>query len=147
MTPRKIRNRSDKVAICISLENYTPLAHLFQPHLGGRDPLADVVAEVHRVGIKVIPWFEYGFACSHLEDGGHILNTKPQWKVRMPNGTLLRSGGLTWMNAFNPEVQEFMHSLVVEVITNYNVDGIQGNDRLPAFLQAGLESPDIRLLA
>lgn len=109
----------------------------------GRDALAEVVEEAHRVGIKVIPWFEYGFACSHDKDGEHILQTKPQWRVRMPNGTLLKSGGLTWMNALNLEVQEFMHSLVVEVVNNYDVDGIQGDDRLPAFPVEGLQSLDV----
>ncbi len=113
------------------------------PQLKGRDPLAEVVEEAHRVGIKVIPWFEYGFACSPDHDGGHILNKKPQWKVRMPDGTLLRSGHLTWMNALHPEVQDFMQRLIVEMVTKYDVDGIQGDDRLPAFPKEGLQSPDI----
>ena len=30
------------------------------------------------------------------------------------------------MNAFHPEVQEFMTNLILEVVENYDVDGIQG---------------------
>ena len=30
----------------------------------GRDPLAELIIEANRVGLKVIPWFEYGFVCS-----------------------------------------------------------------------------------
>ena len=36
------------------------------------------------------------------------------------------------MNAFHPEVQGFMLSLLKEVALKYEVDGIQGDDRLPA---------------
>lgn len=41
------------------------------------------------------------------------------------------------MNAFMPEVQNFMLSLVSEVVKNYDVDGIQGDDRLPALPSEG----------
>ncbi|MCX8011375.1 MAG: family 10 glycosylhydrolase, partial [Ignavibacteria bacterium] len=37
-----------------------------------------------------------------------------------------------WMNGFHPEVQDFLLSLIIEVIQNYKIDGIQGDDRLPA---------------
>ncbi len=36
------------------------------------------------------------------------------------------------MNAYMPEVQDFIISLVMEVVKNYDVDGVQGDDRLPA---------------
>lgn len=31
----------------------------------GRDLLAEVIEAAHSVGLKVIPWFEYGFASSY----------------------------------------------------------------------------------
>src|SRR4028118_1243539 len=30
-----------------------------------RDPLAELIVEANRVGLKVIPWFEYGFVSSY----------------------------------------------------------------------------------
>ena len=36
------------------------------------------------------------------------------------------------MNGFDPEVQDFIMSLIMEVVNRYEVDGIQGDDRLPA---------------
>lgn len=39
----------------------------------GRDPLAEIVNAAHQVGIKVIPWFEYGFASSYNLNGGRLL--------------------------------------------------------------------------
>ena len=51
-----------------------------------------------------------------------------------------KKNGFQWMNAFNPQVQEFISSLIKEVAINYNVDGIQGDDRLPAVpLESGYD--------
>lgn len=102
------------------------------PQYIGRDPLAELIGEARRVGIKVIPWFEYGFASSYNLNGGLLLAKKPEWAARDRSGNLLNKNGFEWLNAFNPQVQEFLLSLVLEVVKNYDVDGIQGDDRLPA---------------
>ena len=96
-----------------------------------RDPLREIMTEAHRVGIEVIPWFEYGFAGSH---GGtnHIFQRKPEWAARNIDGGIAIRNGFLWMNGFKPEVQNFMLDLIREVIENYDIDGIQGDDRLPA---------------
>ena len=102
------------------------------PKHAGRDPLAEVVEEAHKRNIAVIPWFESGFVASYRQDGGKILQQKPRWAARDRNGKILSTNGYEWMNAFNPEVQEFMLSLVAEVVSKYDVDGVQGDHRLPA---------------
>ncbi len=102
------------------------------PLYEGRDPLAEIIAEAHRHGIEVMPWFEYGFAASHNLDGGPIIEAKPHWAAIDQDGNLVTKNGFEWMNAFDPEVQEFLTSLVLEVAENYDVDGIQGDDRMPA---------------
>lgn len=99
----------------------------------GRDPLEEVVVEARRVGLKVIPWFEYGFASSYNLNGGILLQKKPEWAARDCKGNLLNKNGFDWLNALNPQVQEFLLNLVLEVVKNYDVDGIQGDDRFPAF--------------
>ncbi|MEH2462389.1 glycoside hydrolase family 10 protein [Nostoc sp.] len=98
----------------------------------GRDPLEEVVVEARRVGLKVIPWFEYGFASSYNLNGGTLLQTKPEWAARDYNGNLLKKNGFEWLNALDPQVQEFLLNLVLEVVKNYDVDGVQGDDRFPA---------------
>jgi uncharacterized lipoprotein YddW (UPF0748 family) len=102
------------------------------PLYQGRDPLQEVVVEARRVGLKVIPWFEYGFASSYNLNGGLLLQRKPQWTARDCNGNLLQKNGFEWLNALDPQVQEFLLNLVLEVVKNYDVDGIQGDDRFPA---------------
>jgi len=103
----------------------------------GRDPLAEVVTEARRVGLKVIPWFEYGFASSYNLNGGVLLQKKPEWRACDCHGKLLKKNGFEWMNALDPQVQSFMLSMILEVAKNYEVDGIQGDDRLPAFPSEG----------
>ena len=97
-----------------------------------RDPLAEIIEIAHGHDIKVIPWLEYGFAASHLLSGGHILKQYPHWQAVAQDGSKVRHGGLTWMNGFHHQVQQFMLQIVAEIMTNYDVDGIQGCDRLPA---------------
>jgi uncharacterized lipoprotein YddW (UPF0748 family) len=50
------------------------------------------------------------------------------------------------MNGFHPEVQDFIISLIKEVIINYKVDGIQGDDRLPAMpVESGYDDYTVNL--
>jgi uncharacterized lipoprotein YddW (UPF0748 family) len=103
----------------------------------GRDPLSDVVTEARRVGLKVIPWFEYGFASSYNLNGGNLLRKKPEWAACNYEGKLLNKNGFEWMNALDHQVQQFLLDLVLEVVNNYDVDGIQGDDRFPALPSEG----------
>ncbi len=98
----------------------------------GRDPLQEMIEEGHAAGIKVHAWFEYGFSSSYSANGGDIVAAKPAWAAKNVSGNLVVKNGFDWLNAFNPEVQDYMISLFKEVIIKYNVDGVQGDDRLPA---------------
>ena len=100
-----------------------------------RDILQEVIEEAHSRNIKVIAWFEYGFASQYGNSNSgmnNILQANPHWASRDSSGNIASKNGFYWMNAFHPEVQEFMTNLILEVVENYDVDGIQGDDRLPA---------------
>lgn len=103
----------------------------------GRDPLAELIKAAHDRGMEVMPWFEFGFSSSYQDNGGHILARYPDWAAKDINGGLLTKNGFEWMNGINPEVQDFMLALINETIQNYNVDGVQGDDRLPAMPSEG----------
>ena len=103
----------------------------------GRDPLRECVEEAKAQGLKVHAWFEYGFSSSYSANGGAIVAAKPSWAGKDQAGNLLVKNGFDWLNGLNPEVQQFMIDLFKEVITNYEVDGVQGDDRLPAMPSTG----------
>ncbi|MEJ5262538.1 MAG: family 10 glycosylhydrolase [Ignavibacterium sp.] len=112
----------------------------------GRDPLKELIEIAHSKNIKVFAWFEFGFSSSFKENGGIILSKKPHWAAKDVNGNLVTKNGFEWMNGFHPEVQDFMLSLIMEVVRNYEVDGIQGDDRLPALpSEAGYDEYTINL--
>ncbi|MGF1494505.1 MAG: glycoside hydrolase family 10 protein [Microcoleaceae cyanobacterium] len=112
-------------------------------YMKGRDPLQELIEAAHQVGLKVIPWFEYGFACSYRKNGGRILQQKPEWSALDQQGKLLTKNGFEWMNALDTEVQNFMIDLVLEVVKNYDIEGIQGDDRMPAMPSEGGYNPAI----
>lgn len=64
--------------------------------------------------------------------GGIFFSNILSWHGINKEGEEIRHGGLTWMNGFNPEIQQFMLQLITEIVTNYDVDGIHGCDRFPA---------------
>lgn len=102
------------------------------PRFAGRDPLKELIEAAHKNGLQVIAWFEYGFSSSYNKNGGVLLEKKPEWAARDIDGNLLKKNNFEWMNAYMPEVQDFILSLIMEVVENYDVDGVQGDDRLPA---------------
>ncbi len=114
-----------------------PILEAFQ----GRDPLQELIDAAHAADIKVYAWFEYGFSSSYSAKGGLILQAKPAWASQNSSGNLVVKNGFDWLNAFHPEVQDFVMSLIKEVVTKYNVDGIQGDDRLPAMPSEGGYDP------
>jgi len=106
--------------------------YLIDTLYGERDPLAELIEEAHARELAVIPWFEFGFSPSHETGSRHILERKPDWAERDQDGGIVTKNGFHWMNAFHPDVQNFLRALVIEVVENYDVEGVQGDDRLPA---------------
>ena len=102
----------------------------------GDDALADIIAEAHKAGIKVILWFEYGFMhnAGRVNWNDPVLARHPDWIGRGLDGEpAAYNRNDYYYNAYNPEVRQFMLDLMAEALEKYpDVDGIQGDDRLPA---------------
>lgn len=108
------------------------------PRLKGRDPLGELIEEAHAEGIEVHAWFEFGFSCSYQQpDGGPLIRKRPEWAALDRDGQIVSRNGFQWMSGLNPDVQQFVLSLLKEVVANYDIDGVQGDDRLPAMPSSG----------
>ena len=103
----------------------------------GFDPLELLIEESHKEGIKVHAWFEFGFSYAYNDLNSIWLNKFPDWAGRDSDGNLLKKNNFLWWNAMNPEPQKLLLDLVSEVVMNYKIDGIQGDDRLPAMPSEG----------
>ncbi|MEA5582457.1 glycoside hydrolase family 10 protein [Nodularia harveyana UHCC-0300] len=101
-----------------------------EPGLQGRDMLKEIVSEGHKKSLKVIPWFEFGFMAPA---DSLLAKNRPQWLTNRRDGSKIVKEGIherVWLNPFNPEVQTFIQDLIVEIVSNYDVDGIQFDDHL-----------------
>ena len=108
------------------------------PVYRGFDPLASFVSEGHKAGLRVHAWFEFGFSFAYKDSSlNGWLNKYPHWAGRDKNQLLLKKNGFLWWNSIHPEVQDFVSKLIMEVVSNYNIDGVQGDDRLPAMPSEG----------
>jgi uncharacterized lipoprotein YddW (UPF0748 family) len=103
------------------------------------DPLASWVRQAHRRGMKLHVWFEtfYG-GTSVFKSPGPILSKHPDWAnvqysalssapdTQQPivKASTLEQGQF-FLDPTNPEVRQFLQSLLSEIATRYAVDGIQ----------------------
>lgn len=108
------------------------------PVFKGFDPIKAYVEEGHKAGLRVHAWFEFGAAYAYKDSSKNKwLEKYPHWVGRNKNGGLLKKNDFFWWNAMHPAVQQFLTKLIIEVVKKYRVDGIQGDDRLPAMPAEG----------
>ena len=116
----------------------------FQPFvrkgLQGQDILADIVQQGHDNRLLVIPWFEFGFMAPPSSE---LANQHPGWLTQKRDGTKTwvgAAGEVVWLNPFRPEVQQLITNLVLEVVSQYDVDGIQFDDHMSLPYEFGYDS-------
>lgn len=111
---------------------------------GERDMLAELVQASKALDLRIIPWFEFG------------LMMPPNSKIATRNSnliTLTESGDsiriktadgkpdpFIWMNPWSSDVRKFLHDLVTELVTRYEVDGIQFDDHLAFPVELGFDT-------
>jgi len=99
----------------------------------GFDPLAIWIREAHKNKIKVHIWFETFYVGNQAPNSNpkNILAVKPEWGNK--TGANYESANPTpspsehngyFIDPANPEVQDFLYSLINEIVTTYKPDGI-----------------------
>lgn len=130
----------------------------------GKDVLAQII-EQGRQGLRVIPWFEYGFM---TPANSQLAKRHPDWLTLRQNGNKLLKDDLhqqnvsnatkgqlvrrnkavikqVWLNPLHPEVQQFILDLLVEVVTKYDIAGIQLDDHFGLPVEFGYDRFTIKL--
>jgi uncharacterized lipoprotein YddW (UPF0748 family) len=118
--------------------------------LAGRDVLKEIVDRGHRAKMAVIPWFEFGFMTTAPSDpaGSDLAKRHPEWLTQKADGSKISKEGAherVWLNPLNPEVQKFIKSLLVEVVKNYDVDGVQLDDHFGYPYQYGYDPLTVKM--
>ena len=107
---------------------YEPWSQYLTGTRGGEptyDPLQLVIDSAHARGIEVHAWLNpYRYASSDATYGKNhpkdYYNTNPEW--------LVKCGDITILNPSLPEVREQICKVVVDIVKNYDVDGIIFDD-------------------
>jgi uncharacterized lipoprotein YddW (UPF0748 family) len=114
--------------------------------LQGRDILAEMVKLGHEQKMKVIPWFEFGFMAPA---DSALAKRHPEWlTTRQDGSTIWWEGKLhqrVWLNPLRPDVQQFMTDLIVEIVSNYDIDGIQLDDHFGYPSELGYDDYTVKL--
>jgi uncharacterized lipoprotein YddW (UPF0748 family) len=111
----------------------------------GQDILADLITQAHTQGLLVIPWFEFGFMAPPTSE---LATQHPDWLTQKRDGSqtsISAAGEVVWLNPFRPDVQKFITNLVLEIVTQYDADGIQFDDHMSLPSEFGYDKYTIAL--
>ncbi len=87
------------------------------------DPLTFMIQETHQRGMEFHAWLNMNrgtYRNSKSISSDHITFIKPEW--------FLTYGGNKFFNLGIPEVRDYIASIVVDIVKNYDVDGIHFDD-------------------
>lgn len=102
------------------------------------DPLEFAITEAHKRGIELHAWFNPYRATMdgrfNLLSPNHITNTKPEW--------FMVYGGIKLFNPGIPEVREYIVKVILDVVDNYDIDGVHMDDYFYPYAIAGQKIND-----
>jgi uncharacterized lipoprotein YddW (UPF0748 family) len=114
--------------------------------LQGRDILAEMVELGHKQEMRVIPWFEFGFMAPADSE---LAKRHPEWlTARQDGSTIWWEGNVhqrVWLNPLRSDVQQFMTDLIVEIVSNYDIDGLQLDDHFGYPSELGYDDYTVKL--
>jgi uncharacterized lipoprotein YddW (UPF0748 family) len=84
----------------------------------GYDPLGYAIELAHERDIAVHTWLVAG-PMSFAGEPGRVLVEHPEWAMVGPDGQQIN-----WLNYTRPDVRQFISDLVLELMAEYDVDGI-----------------------
>ncbi|NEQ51942.1 MAG: family 10 glycosylhydrolase, partial [Leptolyngbya sp. SIO3F4] len=117
------------------------IQHFVRRGIQDYDILAELTTTAHDAGMSVIPWFEFGFMAPATSE---IATIHSSWLTEKRNGSRIdihRDGGdMVWLNPYKPEVQQFITHMLLELISRYDVDGVQFDDHFILPVEFGYDS-------
>lgn len=104
----------------------------------GYDPLKFMIEEAHKRGIEFHAWFNpYRLTMSggiEKLSSDNIGRKRPEWTAMY--------GGKLYLNPGIPEVNDYVVNSIMEVVKNYDIDGIHMDDYFYPYKIKGQEYPD-----
>ncbi len=102
------------------------------------DPLVFYVDECHKRGMELHAWINPYRAASSVSGQSfspiHVTNTHPSWCVTYGNKKILNPG--------LPTVRTYVTTVVMEIVHNYDIDGVHFDDYFYPYPESGLTFND-----
>lgn len=98
--------------------------------LQGQDIVAELIAAGRSRGLLVVPWFEFGLMAP---PDSPLAKRHRDWLTHKRDGgftSISAAGEVVWLNPFRPEVEQLITELVLEVVSQYDAEGIQFDDHM-----------------
>lgn len=115
-----------------------------------RDLLGELTLEAQRNGLIAIAWFEYGFMAAHKDTNNELRQKglEEGWLTITRDGELVGDQNpFVWMNPLHPTAQDLLLAVVLEAVDNYDLDGIQLDDRIAMPVEMGYDDYTKQLYA
>jgi uncharacterized lipoprotein YddW (UPF0748 family) len=116
----------------------------------GYDPLAYALNEAHKQNLEFHAWFNpFRISTSKTFNvqnylsklpEGSPLKSHPEWIVKYTDSAGTKTN--YWLNLGIPEVRQYVVSTIMEVVNNYDVDGIHLDDYFYPYAISGVDFPD-----
>jgi uncharacterized lipoprotein YddW (UPF0748 family) len=131
----QIRQRGD----ALYQSSFVSRSELLEGQDESFDPLAYAIEKGHENGLEVHAWLNaiiaWGSGTTKPKDPNHIFNKHPEWLMRDSTGKIAFPDRATdpknsvvegpyFLSPGNPEVQDYLYDVYMEVVEKYEVDGI-----------------------
>lgn len=110
-----------------------PWSHRVGGQDPGFDPLQLAIQEAHKRGLELHAYINPGIVTESpkaVSNPNHVLlkhctaQSNPNWLVYKASGPAELNDGYVWLNLNLPEVQTYLRSVVMDLVTRYDLDGI-----------------------
>lgn len=107
----------------------------------GYNPLSFMIEETHRRGMEFHAWFN-PYRVSVKDNKEDLAKDHPALKN---SDWLVTYGGKLYYNPGIPEARQFVIDSILEVVSNYNIDGVHLDDYFYPYPEKAIDFPDDNL--
>jgi uncharacterized lipoprotein YddW (UPF0748 family) len=126
----EVRYRGDALYVPNKHDRRFPNPEPRSPHLAGQpvdfDPLEELIPTGHAAGLQIHAWVTTYVVLNRKTPTppGHPAVEHPEWLSRNDRGDTWDRYGMAWLEPALPEVQEYLYNVFMDIVVNYDVDGL-----------------------
>ncbi len=126
----EVRYRGDALYVPNKTDARFPNPEPRSPHLAGQpagfDPLEEIIARGHAAGLEIHAWVTTYVVLNRKTptSPGQPAREHPGWLSQNDRGDTWDPYGMAWLEPALPEVQDYLFDVFMDIVANYDVDGL-----------------------